>query len=646
MAHLGVLAALDSLGVRPDLIVGTSMGAILGALYASGYTARQIDSLTRRLPISEVVSPFRIPAPHPWDRRIPLLFLVRGRHGFTLQTGVVDETQPNARLNVAMLRGNLLARGRFDRLPIPFRAVATDLRDRSPVVLVEGDLARAVRASSAVPLVFPPVLWDGAVLVDGGISANIPIAEARAAGAERVIVVDVTEHPDASLDAESPVELADQLIGFLFQQPLAPLGPRDLLIRPAVQGYRSLDFSPETMAEVLKRGRRAADTTLARMSCWAPSPRVEPSTSPLAPILAGWSIRGSDSGRAAADSAVLARLLGLKPGQPIDPAGMRTRLLSLADAETFRGAWLNPTGSRDTVAFRIQPISAPRLVGGLGVAYDQELGGQVWAGIFDRRMLGTTLEGSALASVGRFVREIYGAALWHTDAGWSRFTPMVALRARHEDVRQFDGDGEELPAFGTRDVRMTGAVELRGDEAWRFRIGGDAVAWGGDDLRGRTTLGGSVRVERQGRNGAEVLGETLLTGRFQSAHLSAAWPLNRRSWNLRPTARLGWGEDLPAQWTFPLGGDEGLPGLHLGELRGTREVYGSVRLGIALKGPVQARLLVAGGRAWTPGPNSNDWIAGGRLGLGADTPVGPIDVAYGVATTGRGTLYLRLGRWF
>src|SRR6185312_9138522 len=92
-----------------------------------------------------------------------------------------------------MLRGNLLARGNFDSLPIPFRAVAADLGDRSPVVLASGDLARAVRASFAIPLVFAPESLNGRILGDGGLVANIPVAVARAAGADRVIVSDATE---------------------------------------------------------------------------------------------------------------------------------------------------------------------------------------------------------------------------------------------------------------------------------------------------------------------------------------------------------------------------------------------------------------------------------------------------------------------
>ncbi len=641
LAHIGLLSALDSLGIRPDLIVGTSMGAIVGAMYASGYSARQIDSLVRSLPISEVVRTFRTTTPHPWDRRIPIIFLVKGRNGFEFQTGVVNESEPNARLNAAMLQGNLLARGDFGRLPIPFYAVATDLRDRSTVVLSEGDLAMAVRASSAIPLVFPPVVKDGAILVDGGLSANIPVAEARAAGATRVIVSDVTEHLDDSLDVESPLALADQLLAFLFQQPPAAFGPGDLYIRPDVQDFKSLDFSPETVREVLARGRRAADTTLAGAQCLPHGP--PPPVPSLPRTLGTWTVTTGS----ATDSLLLARMLGLAPGSRLDPARLRERLIGLAEAEAFRGVWLNPTGGTDTVHFGIQPIPAPVTVGGGGAAYDNELGGQAWGGLFTRKTFGTTVEASALASVGKLAREVFGTALWHAGGGTSQLTPMVRLRVRSEDVRRFDGDGTELRTMGTSDARAEVGAELRTGEAWRVRLGADLVTWGVDSLRGQGSVGGSLRVLRSGRGGVDLEAELLATGAFRSAQVAASLPEVHRSWHLTPGIRLGWGSaGLPLQWTYSLGGVDGFPGAHLGEFRGTREVMGSVAFGYEIKGPIEVRVTSAVGRAWTPGVETPDWLAGVRIGLGADTPVGPIDLAWGLATTGRSALYLRLGQWF
>jgi len=640
LAHIGVVRALDSLGARPDLVVGTSMGAIVGALYASGYSGRQIDSLVRDLPVAEVVRPFQVPSPHPWDQRLPLLFMVKGKHGFEFQTGVVDEARPNARLNVAFLRGNLLARGHFDRLPIPFLAVATDLRDRSTVVMGDGDLAQAVRASSAIPLVFPPVVRDGAILVDGGLSANIPIAEARAAGAERVIVSDVTEHLEDSLDVESPIALADQLLGFMFHQPPADLRPDDVFVRPPVQDFRSLDFSPESVAEVLHRGRLAADAVLGSASCLPRSPPVTPP--PLPDRLAGWSLRSGT----AADSALVARILDLRPGARLNLPELRGRLLSLADAEAFRGAWLNPVDGDEGLVFQVEPIHAPRTVGGGGIAYDHELGGQAWGGLFDRQLFGTTLEASVLASIGRFHRELFATALSHVDGGWSRLTPMLTFRLRGEDLRQFDADGGTVPELTTSYARATGGFELKLGPSWRFRLGGDVVTYGATPLRGATGLGGSLRALRAGASGLALDAEALATDKFQRVHLAGSLPMLHRGWSVVPAARLGWGDDLPPQWTFPLGGYEGFPGLHLGEERGTREAFGSVRLGLAIKGPIELRLLLASGRTWSEADSSRDWLGGARLGLGADTPAGPIDVAYGLSTSGRGALFLRLGQWF
>jgi len=156
LAHIGVLRVLDSLGIRPDLVVGSSMGAIIGAMYASGYQGREIDSLARSLPIADLFRTYQPRAPRSLGGLQPLVLWEQGGRRFNIQSASVSEPAVNALVNAAMLRGNLLARGHFDSLPIPFRAVATDLANRSAVVLSSGDLARAVRASFAIPLICAP----------------------------------------------------------------------------------------------------------------------------------------------------------------------------------------------------------------------------------------------------------------------------------------------------------------------------------------------------------------------------------------------------------------------------------------------------------------------------------------------------------
>jgi NTE family protein len=340
-------------------------------------------------------------------------------------------------------------------------------------------------------------------------------------------------------------------------------------------------------------------------------------------------------------------MLRLTTGGPVVPATLRERLIGIADAEALRGIWLNPTGSGDTVRFAIEPIRAPSLVGGAGLAYDHELGGRAWAGLFDRRMFGTTLEASAIMTLGTLERELRGTALWHADVGWSRVTQISTLRLRTEDVRRFDPEGGALPSIGTSDASFETGIELRPARAWRVRALGSARAWGGDGFRGRSAVGGALRAARLGLTGPEITADAALMTEFSSMQVTARWPLGDRAWTVVPGVRLGWASaDLPLQSTFSLGGDQGFPGIHLGERRGTREVSGSVRIGRALKRPFEGRLLLSAGRAWFPGANGEDWLGGARIGVGADTPVGPIDVGYGAATNGRSAVFIRLGQWF
>lgn len=642
LAHIGVLRVLDSLGIRPDLVVGSSMGAIVGGMYASGYSGREIDSLARELSIADLFRTYQPRAPRSLGLLQPLVVWEQGERRFALQNAAVSETEVNALVNAAMLRGNLLARGNFDSLPIPFRAVAADLADRTAVVLAGGDLAQAVRASFAIPLVFTPESLGGRILADGGLAANIPAAVARAEGAARLIVSDATERTTDSLDLYSPIALADRLLGFLFQQPGDSVGPEDILVRPAVEGFTVLNFSPAKMDRLIRLGTAAADTVLPRAACLRR--RSDERSRALPTRIAAVAIESNN----ASERLALQRLLGLKLSDTLDQSLLRSRVRHLAHSEAYRAVWLTPGGNGDSVWFNVNVRRAARRVAGLGLAYDNELGGRMWAGAVDRRLFALALEGSAALFLGELRNELYLGFRRNYQLGRQLMTPTLTARLATESVRRFDPLGEELNTVETREAIGFVGVERSFQSGWQVALGPTGHAWR-EPGREQSTLGLVARVVKASRNRGRVLGTELLwTGLYRRADFDGEALVKAGPLRLRPRIQLGWGEKLPLQASFPLGGDDGFPGLHLGERRGDRQVLLGLLVTYPLKGPFVGRVELATGRTAFGGQlfRSAGWMTGIRAGVGAETPVGPVRLEYGVASGGRGALFVRLGRWF
>lgn len=642
LAHIGVLRVLDSLGIRPDLVVGSSMGAIIGGMYASGYSGREIDSLARALPMADLFRTYQPRAPRSLGLIQPLVVWEQGARRFTIQSAAVEEAEVNALVNGAMLRGNLLARGNFDSLPIPFRAVAADLADRTPVVLATGDLARAVRASFAIPLVFAPESLNGRILADGGLAANIPVAVARAEGAERVIVSDATERPGDSLDLFSPMGLADRLLGFLFEQGADSLGAEDILVRPAVEGFPSLNFSADNVDRLIRHGSGAADTTLSKARCL---PRHQGTAQPALPSrVFSLAIEGTN----ASERLALRRLLGLGSSDSLDAALLHSRVRHLAYSEAYQAVWLAPRGSGDSVSFDVSVQRAPRRVVGLGLAYDNELGGRMWVGAVDRRVFDLALEGSTAVFLGEFRKELYLGLRRNYQLGRQLMTPVFTTRLASESVRRFEPDGDELGSGFTREALGFLGLERAFDAGWRVALGLSAHAWH-EPGRNRSTLGIGAQVIRAGRSVGQVLGiDVIWTGLYHRVAFDGEATIQTGPFRLEPRLRVGWGERLPLQATFPLGGEDGFPGLHIGERRGDREFVVSALFTYFLKGPFVGRVELAAGRSAFGGGiiASGGWLAGARAGLGAETPVGPVRFEYGLTHGGRDAVFVRLGRWF
>ncbi len=645
LAHIGVLRVLDSLGIRPDLVVGTSMGAIIGAMYASGYSGAEIDSLARSLSLNDLFRQYEPRTPHSLGDRLPLVVWEQGEGSFTLQRAAVREAEVNGLINAAMLRGNLRARGHFDSLPIPFRAVATDLSGREEVILREGDLARAVRASMSIPLVFEPERLDGRYLGDGALVANIPVEVARREGAVRVIVSDATEHLADTVNLNSPIVLAEQLLGFLFNQPPAAIGPADRYIRPEVEGFTSLNFSGPNVSTLIARGYAAARESLTADSCTGPARPVALSPAPL-PRIGKVTVHGGSP----AEQGFVRQLLRLDVGQPLDPVATRAGFRLLGNHDGFTAVWLQPTGRVDSLALDLQVRPANRRLAALGVTYDNDLGGRMWVGASDRRLFNRRLEGSAVLGLGELQQDLEMGLRTYT-LTHQPLLPAAVLTLARERVRAFDSLGEEIPGAKIREAIAFVGLEQDIGGLFTLSAGGRGHLWHEPGRADRTALGGVLRAERGARRGAtHFLAEAAITNAYTrlGAELYAPIRVDGRL-RLAPWLRYGWASGrLPLQSTFMLGGYDGFPGLHVGERRGTREALGGLSASVHLVGPLEARLegamgqVSTGGAALPPGR----WELGGRIGLGARTPVGPIRVEYSRARGGRDMMYVRLGEWF
>lgn len=252
-AHVGVLRVLESLHVPVDCIAGTSAGAAVGAAYAMGLTPDEIEQRLRSADWNgdmfddspdRAELPYRAKSP---SRSVPIgVTLGVGPDGLKGPTGVVAGQK--VELFLHRMLGTSVEFDDFDRLPLPFRAVATDLVSGEMVAQRQGSLVRAVRASMAVPSAFAPVSQDGKMLVDGGLSQNLPVGVVRQTCApDAVIAVNIGSPLLQPEELGSLFGVALQVVSILMErnvaESIASLGPRDVLITPEIEGITAVDFA-------------------------------------------------------------------------------------------------------------------------------------------------------------------------------------------------------------------------------------------------------------------------------------------------------------------------------------------------------------------------------------------------------------------
>ena len=260
-AHVGVLKVLEELGVPIDFIAGTSMGAVVGGLYASGVPLHELENLITQTDWEGIFTD-RIPRQREnyrgkSDRRNYLTSLELDLHkGISLPKGLIS----GKRIDLLLRSMTLNAPDDFDAFPIPYRAVATDIATGGMVVLGRGDLARVMRASMAIPGVFAPVEIDGRLLVDGGVAQNLPIEVVRDMGADVVIAVNIGTPLTRREDLDSFLSIVDQVTNILTNRNVAnelkKIGPDDILIEPDLGQVGTASF--DKMEDAVKSGTLAA----------------------------------------------------------------------------------------------------------------------------------------------------------------------------------------------------------------------------------------------------------------------------------------------------------------------------------------------------------------------------------------------------
>lgn len=290
MAHIGFLKVMEEAGIRPDYITGTSMGSLVGALYALGYSATEIEKialrqdwellLSNQVPLSQIAMEEK----DYYGRYLLELPVDNFKIGFP--SGLIEGQALN-NLLIRLTRGAHSIQN-FNNLPIPFACVATDLATGEKVVLRKGFLPEALRASMAIPTVFTPVKIDGSVLVDGGLVQNFPVQEALDMGADFVIGVNVGGGLEPEQNLKSMIDVLVQATFFTSAtNSEAEKQKTDLLIDilPNLAGYSTGSFTDtEAIIKIGERASKPYEDTLKALAAYFrsfPEPMHQPAFSNL-----------------------------------------------------------------------------------------------------------------------------------------------------------------------------------------------------------------------------------------------------------------------------------------------------------------------------------------------------------------------------
>lgn len=690
LAHIGVLKALEEQGVRIDAIAGTSMGAVVGGLYASGYSVQELETLATTLDWQQALSdapPRRdVPFRRKQDDRD---FLVKQKLSFRddgslgLPLGVIQGQ------NLALLLESKLAHTAdtrdFDKLPIPFRAVATDIASGEKVVFRRGHLPQVIRASMSIPAVFAPVELEGRLLVDGGMVDNIPLDVAREMGVDLAIVVDIGTPLRDRKQLATVVDVLNQSITLMTrrnsEEQLANLHRDDILIQPQLAAFGVTDFGrAQDMIDAGYRATRLLGTRLAvlRQPDGDANLAVARSSSQRTPLITA--IRIENDSKVSDD--VIRYYIRQPLGEPLALDRLQTDMGTLYGLDYF-----------DRVQYRvvhkgqdnILVINARGKRGGtdylrLGLNLSDDLRGDSAFNLgASYRMNGINRLGAewlTRAQIGE-QQELYSEFYQPLDVGSRYFVaPYLDLGSQNiEATLDNDPIAEyrlERYGFGLnlgRQIGTSGEVRLGLGKAW----GKADVRVGEQDLPSVSFNEGFYELKYSFDTLDNVYfphsGEDIsLTLRKYDKSLDSDY--DYRQWLLNVDKAISSGPNtfvLGGRYgrtlddtevvtsSFVLGGARELSGLRQDSLSGQnasllRVVYYrrlTPRAYLPLDFPLYLGGSLERGRVWN-NDNAFDsgYINAVSIFLGLETPLGPLNLSYGANTAHEQAVYLNLGHTF
>ena len=688
-AHVGVLEALEQLHIPVDCIAGTSMGAIVGGLYASGFTAQALQATLLRPDVQASMANQqpRSLLDYP-EKQFQLEYLLQVEFGyangsFFFPEGIIAGNDPGRILNVLTL--STQPSTDFSKLPIPFLAVATDIDTGKAVVLDHGDLANAVRASMSVPGIYAPVELDTHLLVDGGLVDNLPVDVARKMGADVVIAVNMSTPLSNPESLNNVVGVSLQVVKLLSNQnvnsSIASLTSHDILIQPDLGDISATDFY--RMGEAIKDGKQAALKALAPMHNLQLSPpayaeyqrqhRYVPQVLKSVDFI---EIRGNHQ----VPTAMIRNNLVTRVGDSWNFKRIGRDLEHLYYLDYFRrvSASIAREGERTGLVITVveKPWHPNYLRFGLRIGDDFEGDSQysllfAWQRTEINQLGGEWRNQFQIGNTRRAYTELYQPMNYSG-------TLFVAPQAEYLNTLSNVYSGENLIAqYGTRVIRggfdigseFGNIAELRigpsyghvvsqariGDPSlpsYRNTLSGMRMRFGLDTLEGDTgfPMSGSY-VTLNGFFAREGLGSDIS---YDKMEFTGAQAFGNSSNSLILTADVGssFHTNIPFYDEFTLGGFLSLSGLRQQQLRG-QQVFSAHFIYLDRVGNLPSVLgngfyigaSLEGGNVWdnTQNISLRGLQYGSSIFIGADTILGPLYLGTGFSQSGNQTFYLYIG---